>query len=164
MCGFLPDALIQEAAKIAQEDPELLSIAQELGLEDLGAALSKRAETDVDNVADVTYWKNLKREFFTLLCTDDEKYADLRRQIQELEGPTKVVIIPAIAAAIGAILGIAAGILTPFVALLFLGAAKLGAQAWCETAKDSPLLLDQSGQPLLLPDLSQIAGDESEAD
>lgn len=107
-------------------------------IEQAGIVLNFRArDPDVDNMAEEDFWMKLKKELYALLCTADSKYNDLRRKIKDAKDTTEKYIVAAIAAAIGSVLGIAAGILVPFVALLLLGIIQLNTNAWCKLNEDN---------------------------
>jgi hypothetical protein len=66
-----------------------------------------------------------------LLCTNDKKYAAVRRQIAKEGNAAQKLLIGVIAGAIGATLGIVAGALVPVVAVALLAAVKVGKEAYC---------------------------------
>jgi len=66
-----------------------------------------------------------------LICTTDRKYANLRRKMAELNGKPAALIVSTLSAALAATLGIAAGILTPFVAIALHGIMVLGINTVC---------------------------------
>ena len=63
------------------------------------------------------YWKRVKNELHLLVCTDDKKYATLRKHIGKEGRTTQVAIVSSISAAIGAIIGTSAAVIGPFVTL-----------------------------------------------
>jgi hypothetical protein len=83
-------------------------------------------------------WNAIKEEWFQLACTDNEKYKDLRIEIQELKGGPATIIISSIAVALATTLGIAAGVLTPFVAIFLHGIILLGNNTMCRTITQQP--------------------------
>lgn len=65
------------------------------------------------------------------MCTKDAKYAQLRKAIAAHGGKGTVLVVGVIAAALAAVLGIAAGVLTPFISLLLLIVGNLGLNVAC---------------------------------
>jgi len=123
--------LIGEAQSVLSHDPELLSLSTEISVDAAGSYLGRRAEPQVDNLSGSPLWPLLLDELFLLVCKKDKKYAELRRQIEATDKVVKQGIIPAVAGVVGARLGVEVAIVTPFVALGFLGLAELGINAWC---------------------------------
>jgi hypothetical protein len=76
-------------------------------------------------------WGAFTAEFFTMLCSDGDEYEDFRRQVAALKGQPTTVIVGTISSAVGAGLGIEAGLLTPFVVLLLHGVVSLGRNSMC---------------------------------
>lgn len=78
------------------------------------------------------YWDACKNEFRIFLCTDDDKYATVRRELRKHAGKSQTVLVGTISAAIGATVGVVAGALTPLVALCLIVALKIGKEAYCK--------------------------------
>src|SRR5262249_21038764 len=76
-------------------------------------------------------WDAFVAEFFSLLCTQNAKYRDVRNRVEQLKGQPRAVVVPAISGALGATLGLVPGMITPFVALLLHGASSLGVHTIC---------------------------------
>jgi len=81
------------------------------------------------------YWESLKDEFRIFLCTDDKKYANLRKEIKNRGGESQLALCSMIAAAMAGYIGVAAGVLVPFCALCVMAALKVGTQAFCRATK-----------------------------
>lgn len=78
------------------------------------------------------YWLELKYEMFLLICTDDKKYADLRKKIEKEGGKSETALVGLISAGIAVTLGIAWGALVPFVALLLIAITRMNKNVLCE--------------------------------
>jgi hypothetical protein len=77
------------------------------------------------------YWRRVKKELHILICTDDKKYASIRRQIGKENKLTQAAIVIAIGGAIGAYVGVSATVIGPFVTLGLYALIQLGTNAWC---------------------------------
>ncbi len=75
------------------------------------------------------YFERVKRELRILICTDDKKYAKLRKTMTSKNNER--AIIAAIAAGVGAVLGLAAAIVMPFVAMAMMFFLQVGKNAYC---------------------------------
>jgi hypothetical protein len=73
----------------------------------------------------------MKDEFKLLICTDDARYADLRKKIESSGDKSQTAIVAMIAAGVAAYVGVAAGVLVPFCALLLLASVRVGKNAYC---------------------------------
>jgi hypothetical protein len=71
-----------------------------------------------------TYWKRLKREMHILICTNDQKYARLRRQVSK--GTSQRFIVSTLTAGIAATLGKDVALVTPFVLIVLSGFLEVG--------------------------------------
>jgi VIT1/CCC1 family predicted Fe2+/Mn2+ transporter len=78
-----------------------------------------------------SYWSRVKRELHILICTDDRKYEKLRRALGKQSKMTQVAIVSSISAAIGAVIGVAATFIGPFVTLGLMTLVQVGKNAWC---------------------------------
>jgi len=76
-------------------------------------------------------WEKVKSEFRILLCTEDAKYADLRKHASELTGNYTATLVTAVSTAIAVTLSTTAALLTPLVSLLILAVARVGKNAIC---------------------------------
>jgi hypothetical protein len=75
------------------------------------------------------YWRRVKTELHTLICTDHPKYASVRQQLGK--GKTQTAIVMTIGATIGATVGISATVIAPFVTLGLIALVRVGTNAWC---------------------------------
>lgn len=75
-------------------------------------------------------------EMKKLIC-GDKSYKKLRKDILDSWEKSKTVVLATIAGAIGATLGIAAGVLTPIVATILKIVGTVGVNAWCLTPDGS---------------------------
>jgi hypothetical protein len=134
--------LLAEAEAILASDPSLQKMAHEVSIEAAGNTLGRRVEPSVENVTGTTpAWDRLKVELYSFFCTRDAKYAPLRKQLADAKKSTQNYAVPALAATLGKLLGIAVGVLTPFVALAVAGIIEVGVNAWCAGKKgDVPKL------------------------
>jgi hypothetical protein len=78
------------------------------------------------------YIARVKRELNILLCTNDKKYAELRKKLTAIKSQN--AIVAAIAAAIGAIIGLSAAVIMPFVAIILMTLLQVGLNAYCSVA------------------------------
>ena len=104
------------------QDPELLGFG-------------RRAAGEAGVPAEI--WQAFKAEWRELACTDSEKYKSLRVQVKSLRGNPATVVVSSIAAGLASALGIAAGILVPFVAIFLHGVLTLGNNVICRTLTSS---------------------------
>jgi hypothetical protein len=80
----------------------------------------------------IGYWKSFKDEMRILICTDDEKYASLRKQLGSAGAKSQVVILTSVTAALAPYIGLAAGALVPMCAVTLLAIAQVGKNALCD--------------------------------
>ncbi len=145
---------------------EAVDTESRLSLEHTATALrdSNREET-IDNLGDrlipiamsgggfggcfcSDYWRMLKNEFRVLICTSDEKYADLRRNLSSSAAKSQTAIVSAIAAAMASQFGVVAGVLVPFVALCLVVLVRTGKEAFCTTLEwNTPLCPKAESNP-----------------
>lgn len=128
-------------------DAQLLDLSRSHGVEFAGQLLAKRVEPDVDDFSVLPYWKNFKKEFFEVICTESDKYESLRKELAESKRTARWVVFT-VATAIGATISVPAVVLSPFVALAILGSMRIGVEAWCTTKREAFELAD--GAPVLL--------------
>jgi hypothetical protein len=84
------------------------------------------------------YWEFVKTEMQTFLCTDDKRYKSLWKQIEELKKRSTTAIVGVIAAYLGASIGVAATLLSGFVAVCLYAVIKVGKEAYCNyVARDA---------------------------
>lgn len=77
------------------------------------------------------YWDYVKTEMRLFLCTDDKKYKNLWKQIDDMQKRSTTTIVGVIAAFLGSSLGAPATILAGFVAVCLYAALKVGKEAYC---------------------------------
>jgi hypothetical protein len=82
-------------------------------------------------------WDAFATEFYTLVCTKDPKYNEVRQRIEALKGHPTSLVVAAVAGAVGATVGLSAGVVTPFVALLLHGILSLGTNTFCTYSKQT---------------------------
>ena len=64
------------------------------------------------------YWMNIKREFYSLLCTDSPEYKEIRASFSRLDGQkSQLAMVSSISAAVASNVGLIAGVITPLCAL-----------------------------------------------
>jgi hypothetical protein len=116
----------------AEKPPSARDIFEQSSIEEIGR-LAGTFESDerLGHHAALPYWTRLKQEFVIFLCTEDKKYADLRRKIDSAGTKSQTTIVSMIAAAVAINVGLAAGALVPFCALLMLGMVRIGKNAFC---------------------------------
>ena len=89
-------------------------------------------------------WEAVKREFRSFLCTESERYAELRTEWDELKQRSSVVAVRALADLIGGQLGVASGVIAPLVTWLFVVAGRIGREALCPTLSTVGSVLPRS--------------------
>jgi len=119
-------SLVCDGLKLSAEDTRTI--------EELGNTLPSHVQPEGLFASPPRYWQNLKEEFRLLVCTNDSKYASLRRQLRTKGNKSQAVIVSIISAAMAHTVGVAAGILVPFCALCLLAFARVGKEAFCKTA------------------------------
>jgi hypothetical protein len=77
------------------------------------------------------YWEWVKDEIRILICTDDPKYKKLRDSLRNVNEKGTEYIVTAISSAIGSKMGVEAGVISAFCAVLLHSAAKVGVEAYC---------------------------------
>jgi hypothetical protein len=75
------------------------------------------------------YLERVKKEFHILICTNDKRYASLRRAFSRRE--SQVVIVGTLASGIAESLWISVAVTTPIVAGCLLGFVQMGINAYC---------------------------------
>ena len=78
-------------------------------------------------------WQRVQDEFYTLVCTDDTKYAQLRREILSHARRSKGPIIAGIAGTIATTLHVTLAVISPMVVSLLLMLLRLGKEAYCSS-------------------------------
>jgi hypothetical protein len=89
------------------------------------------------------FWGRFKDEFYILVCTNDKKYSDLRRQITQYGGKSQVALTSAISAAMAVNLGVTVtAVLVPLCAICLLVILRLGRNTFCGRAPVTLTLVD----------------------
>jgi hypothetical protein len=76
-------------------------------------------------------WNDVLYEMHSLICTDDKRYADLRKALSITGSKSQTTIVSLIAAAVAAHIGLIAGSVVPFCALVLVAVARVGKNAYC---------------------------------
>lgn len=95
------------------------------------SAKKKTASKGGKNVRQPNYWRRVKNELRILICTNDKKYAGLRRQIHKHGSATQTTLVSYVASGIAVSLGYTVAAVVPFVAMALLALIQIGANAWC---------------------------------
>jgi hypothetical protein len=83
-------------------------------------------------------WEAVKWEFRSFLCTESERYAELRVHWDELKQRSPALAVASLATLIGAQLGVASGVIAPLVTWLFMVARRIGEDDMCLTLSAAP--------------------------
>jgi hypothetical protein len=76
-------------------------------------------------------WERVKEELLILICTKDPKYAKLRNSLRDANEKGTRYVITVISSAVGSVMGVEAGVISAFCAVLLHSAAKIGVEAYC---------------------------------
>lgn len=82
------------------------------------------------------YWDQVKKEIFLLLCTNHEKYDDLRSSLEKTKEKGTQAIIASISCSIATLLGIEAGLISAFCAIVLNSVIKVGKEAYCAIKRE----------------------------
>jgi hypothetical protein len=77
------------------------------------------------------YWLRVKRELHLLLCTNDRKYASVRRNLGTEGKATQAFIASSITTAVVPFAGASATIIGPLVTIGLIALLRVGTSAWC---------------------------------
>ena len=93
----------------------------------------ERIQNELKSRPPKKFWEAVKVEFRILICTEDEKYSDLRKKLalESQKGTKSAVAL--ISASVGSILGVKATLLVGFCAVVLYGVLKVGKEAYCST-------------------------------
>jgi len=83
-------------------------------------------------------WEAVKWEFRSFLCTESERYAELRTDWDELKQRSPSLAVGSLATLIGAKLGVASGVIAPLVTWLFVVTRRIGKEDVCLTLSAVP--------------------------
>lgn len=81
------------------------------------------------------YWDCVKAEVFLLVCTNDKKYAKLRKQLNDSAARAQTPVVWLVASGIAATLGISAAVVAGLCAAALYGIVKVGKEAYCEVER-----------------------------
>lgn len=81
------------------------------------------------------YWECVKAEVFLLVCTKDNKYAKLRKQLNDSTARAQTPAVWLVASGIAATLGISAAVIAGLCAVALYGIVKVGKEAYCEVER-----------------------------
>ncbi|PHS61394.1 MAG: hypothetical protein COB00_13160 [Alcanivorax sp.] len=81
------------------------------------------------------YWECVKAEVFLLVCTKDKKYANLRKQLDDVTARAQTSAAWLVASGIAATLGISAAVIAGLCAVALYGIIKVGKEAYCEVER-----------------------------
>jgi len=90
-----------------------------------GVALTGTGQWTVD------LWGAVKWEFRSFLCTDSDRYEELRAKWDGLKHQSPSVAVGSLATLIGATLGVASGVIAPLVTWLFVVTRRIGEEQVC---------------------------------
>jgi hypothetical protein len=85
------------AALMVQGAPKFFSALRDNEKEELIKGYYKRSQ---DYLPPKEWWPSVKEEFHLFLCTDDKKYAELRKKLKSSANATSATILSSIAAEI----------------------------------------------------------------
>lgn len=102
-------------------------------IDELGERISRSiGPPDQHDPESGKYWHAVKDEIYLLICTDDKKYADLRKQLEKGEAKSSTAIVALITASLTFYIGMVAGIVVPLCALVLLAVTRVGKNAFCK--------------------------------
>ncbi|WP_288364471.1 hypothetical protein [uncultured Spongiibacter sp.] len=129
---------------IYEDDPEDAAIFmyQEGLSKPMAAAGDKdifiaRAKLEKESRPPKSYWEQVKHEIFTLICTGDSKYDQLRKSLEEVSEQGTKVIVATVAASVASIMGVEAGIISGFCAVVLHFIIKVGKESYCALKQQS---------------------------
>ena len=103
------------------------------GLESRKQLKSEKDKEQKDLTFASRSWVALKKEFYSLLCTDDPTYTDVRSKLTSSGTGVTILTVAIVAQALGDKLGLVCGPIVTLVAVLIYGALRLGQQSICAT-------------------------------
>jgi hypothetical protein len=92
---------------------------------------AKKVAKPAERQVQPNYWKRVTKELHLLVCTDDKKYATLRKHLGKEGKATQIAIVSSISAGTGACIGSSATVIGPFVTLGLMLLLQVGTNAWC---------------------------------
>ena len=128
--------------------PDLDAIAQRMAGDDaehrIRRSFAGNARRNVP--PPLEFWAAVRAEFRTFLCTNDRKYAALKRELNAKRKRSSVVVLTLISAALAEHVGTAAGVIVPFCALCLAATVRIGVQAYCRMTEGSAEPEDGQGR------------------
>lgn len=88
-----------------------------------------------DNRPPKAYWECVTAEIYLLVCTNDRKYATLRKQLDDSAIRAKTPVVWLVASGVSATLGISAALIAGLCAVALYGVIKVGKEAYCEAER-----------------------------
>jgi len=95
-----------------------------------------------------TYWESVKKEIFTLLCTKDKKYSEIRKRLEIGTGITTIYVLSTISVWLSNLLSAQFNLIAPLVATVLYAVTQIGVSAWCELEKKRIILTMRSTEHL----------------
>ena len=130
----MPALPFLEADVSALLDPSASAIVRRLGRDAswdaVGVALAGASPAAASARAGL--WSSVLAEFTDFVCTDSDRYADLRAQWDELCSRSAAIAVTALTTALAAQLGVASTVAGPLVVWLVLSAVRVGTRAFCD--------------------------------
>jgi len=135
LAGIDTNELVYEAPflslmEISDESPEKFSMDDMafMSVQEFYGSASPPPKNYINPKKDnLKYWEPIKNEFVILLCTNDKKYDDLRKQLKTIKTPA----LTTISAAIGAKIGVESAVIINFCAICVYFAVKIHKEAFC---------------------------------
>jgi hypothetical protein len=93
-----------------------------------GKSAAKKTAKKARKKAKPKLWERVKKEMHVLFCTDDSKYASLRKKAL---GRNQTAIVSSLTVAIAAVIGTKAAAITPVVLMALYGFLEVGVNGWC---------------------------------
>lgn len=129
----MPALPFTEDAVAALLDPSSDAFVRRLGpgasWDVVGAALAGQAAAAAESAG---VWSRVLTEFTDFVCTESARYADLRRQWDDLCSRGAAVAVTALTASLAGQLGVATTIVAPLIVWLVLSAVRIGTRAFCD--------------------------------
>ena len=94
------------------------------------------------------YWSSVKAEVFTLLCTDDEKYSDLRDRLSKHSDTATLYILSTISVWLSSHLTASLAVITPLVGTVLYAVSKLGIAGWCRHERRQMRVRNEDSAPV----------------
>jgi hypothetical protein len=81
------------------------------------------------------YWEAFRREFHIFLCTDDKKYAELKRRLATAADKSQTAMVSTISAGVAGSIGLVPALLVPVCAMCLIAVLKMGKEAFCRAQR-----------------------------